>query len=211
MYDQILLSHCRADVLQVDTLVKYLVDSLQSYENGHGDALCPIQREADRSFCGDHVLTNPVTALEVREYAASTDRKISTMIDAITTIVKTSLGNGRHSQIPIHNPSTSLRFDVQHFDVTRPSDGSCDVPSTSKTTNICTPPRPLPLPSLHIPNISRGPGAWKEAVRQWEEGDPTNGLKALKDWPDEWYTGSQRLHFAAKRSQRRAIAEEYNR
>jgi hypothetical protein len=197
--------------LQVDTLVKYLVDSLQSYENGHGDALCPIQREADRSFCGDHVLTSPVTAQEVREYAASTERKISTMIDTITTIVKTGLDDGRHSRVPIREPRTSLRCDTQHFDVAQPLDNNCHVPSTSQITDICTPPRPLPLPSVRIPNLPRGPGAWKEAVRQWEEGDPDTGLKALKDWPEEWYTGNQRLHFASKRSQRRVIADEYNR
>ncbi|KAJ7933625.1 hypothetical protein B0H13DRAFT_1480033, partial [Mycena leptocephala] len=34
----------------VDTLMKYLLDSLQSYENGHGDALCPVPQEADKSF-----------------------------------------------------------------------------------------------------------------------------------------------------------------
>ncbi|KAJ7898823.1 hypothetical protein B0H14DRAFT_3554223 [Mycena olivaceomarginata] len=41
---------------QVDTLMKYLVDSLQSYETGHGDALCPVPHEADKSFMGEHLL-----------------------------------------------------------------------------------------------------------------------------------------------------------
>ncbi|KAF8226651.1 hypothetical protein L208DRAFT_1078278, partial [Tricholoma matsutake] len=34
----------------VDTLMKYLVDSLQSYEMDYGDALCPMQNESDQSF-----------------------------------------------------------------------------------------------------------------------------------------------------------------
>lgn len=49
-------------VQQVDTLIRYLLDELTRYEKNHRDALCPIPREADKSFNGDHVLTAPVTA-----------------------------------------------------------------------------------------------------------------------------------------------------
>lgn len=41
--------------------MKYLIDSLQSYETGHSDALCPIQREADEWFMGEHQGSRPVT------------------------------------------------------------------------------------------------------------------------------------------------------
>ncbi|KAJ7182077.1 hypothetical protein C8R46DRAFT_1314001 [Mycena filopes] len=38
---------------QVDTLMRYLLDSLQSYESGHGDALYPFRNEPAKSFMGD--------------------------------------------------------------------------------------------------------------------------------------------------------------
>ncbi|KAF8233405.1 hypothetical protein L208DRAFT_1048733, partial [Tricholoma matsutake] len=37
----------------VDTLMRYLIDSLQRYETDQSDALCPMQTEADQSFMGD--------------------------------------------------------------------------------------------------------------------------------------------------------------
>ncbi len=39
--------------MQVDTLMKYLFDSLQSLESDHRDALCPIQRDCEQSFMGN--------------------------------------------------------------------------------------------------------------------------------------------------------------
>ncbi|KAK2460228.1 hypothetical protein APHAL10511_007764 [Amanita phalloides] len=40
------------------------MDSLQSYELGHSDALCPIQHEADKSFMGEHQLLQPLSRAE---------------------------------------------------------------------------------------------------------------------------------------------------
>ncbi|KAK7013580.1 hypothetical protein R3P38DRAFT_3576197 [Favolaschia claudopus] len=48
---------------QVDTLMRYLLDSLQSYKTGHGDALYPFRTEPDKSFMGEHnALQPPSTA-----------------------------------------------------------------------------------------------------------------------------------------------------
>ena len=44
--------------------MKYLIDSLQSYETGHGNALHPIHTEPDKSFMSDHIAMQPVTAEE---------------------------------------------------------------------------------------------------------------------------------------------------
>ncbi|KAK6987789.1 hypothetical protein R3P38DRAFT_2366098, partial [Favolaschia claudopus] len=38
---------------QVDTLMRYLLDSLHSYEIGHGDALYPFRTEPDKSFMAE--------------------------------------------------------------------------------------------------------------------------------------------------------------
>jgi hypothetical protein len=56
---------------QVDTLVNYLVDSLQSYETDYSDALCPMQTEADKSFMGDHLLVQPVTTNKFRMFSTT--------------------------------------------------------------------------------------------------------------------------------------------
>jgi hypothetical protein len=134
-------------------------------------------------------------------------------MDTLSIMLQKARSEDRHPPVQTHHPSTqqlSLRLDMQHVDAQQPSsDANLKQSSTLTTAAIST--KPLPLPDVQIPNIRRGPEAWKEAVKQWEEGDPDTGFKALKDWPEEWYTGSQRLHFATKRSQRRVIADEYRR
>ena len=37
---------------QPDTLAKYLIDSLQSYKCGHGNALCPTQLDMSKTSMG---------------------------------------------------------------------------------------------------------------------------------------------------------------
>ena len=84
--------------------MKYLVDSLQSYESGHSDALCPVQREADKSFMGDHKLFEPVTVNEFRTISSSITHTIKETINAaITSMVM--LGR---SDPPAGRPSSRL-------------------------------------------------------------------------------------------------------
>lgn len=52
---------------QVDTLMKYLLDSLQSYENGHGDALNPLPRGTEVSFMGEHLEVGAAMGQEICE------------------------------------------------------------------------------------------------------------------------------------------------
>ncbi|KAJ7576754.1 hypothetical protein C8J56DRAFT_899386 [Mycena floridula] len=37
------------------------------------------------------------------------------------------------------------------------------------------------VPGIFIPDIASGPGAWKDAVKQWNEGDPARSICPLKD------------------------------
>lgn len=69
----------------------------------------------------------------------------------------------------------------------------------------------LPIPGIFIPNLGRKKGAWREAVKQWEEGDQVNGMLPLRDWPDAWFKGLMRTVTGTKRHQRKIIAEEYER
>jgi hypothetical protein len=68
----------------------------------------------------------------------------------------------------------------------------------------------MPIPGVVIPNLKRGPEAWRDAVHQWNDPDPSTG-KALKDWPQEWYTGMMKDVTGSKRAQRKYIALEYER
>jgi hypothetical protein len=51
--------------------MRYLVDSLQRYENDYGNALCPVQNEPDQSFMGDNTLLQPVTVNEFRMFGTT--------------------------------------------------------------------------------------------------------------------------------------------
>ena len=59
--------HCRLTGMQKrDTLVRYLLDELYYYEEGHGDALRPVPREVNQSFLGEHAENHPATKQEVQ-------------------------------------------------------------------------------------------------------------------------------------------------
>jgi hypothetical protein len=129
--------------------VKYLVDSLQTYETGHGDALRPVQTEADRSFCGDHVLTNMVTAAEVREFATSTDCKLSLLMDTFERITVATHDNGV-TRMPspnyssIHPDTVTVKASIDNFPKTS---------SASPSPANDAPAKPLPTPNLRVTNL----------------------------------------------------------
>ncbi|GBE88122.1 hypothetical protein SCP_1203520 [Sparassis crispa] len=109
-----------------------------------------------------------------------------------------------HSQIVAHERTGMTTAPVQ-------TGGT----STRTPVSAVLPHGGRPVPALRgvcipdLPRPSRG-SAWREAVKQWEEVDPTTGY-ALKDWPQEWYTGVNRVSFAQKRTDRRMVALEYER
>jgi hypothetical protein len=88
--------------IQRDTLIRYLLDELHSYEEDHSDALCPVQREAHGSLFGEHVLVQPVATQEVRLMHTSihSDMKgmqneigsVKTTINQMTTAMNTFMG-----------------------------------------------------------------------------------------------------------------------
>ncbi|KAJ6480027.1 hypothetical protein C8R47DRAFT_1186705 [Mycena vitilis] len=194
----------------VDTLMKYLLDSLQSYETGHGDALCPVPHEADRSFMGDHLLVKPVATEEFR----SVTSEIITQLTKINLNVS-SYGRCSHSESsghPIQAPPTvrisgapAVVFPVIH----RPNQPTREDSSVFNSVPISD--RVNIIPGVAIPDLKKGESAWLDAIRQWEHGDPDNGLKPLRDWAREWYTGGMRRITGSKYSQRKLIFDEYER
>ncbi|KAG0034910.1 hypothetical protein BGZ81_002317 [Podila clonocystis] len=57
-----------------------------------------------------------------------------------------------------------------------------------------------PIPT--VPRIR----TWKQAVEQWEKGDPEHGLAPMRDWPEEWRKTSRTRMLCLAR---RRIAEEF--
>jgi len=226
---------------QVDTLMKYLFDSLQNYESSHSDALCPIQDEPDQSFMGDQKALQPLTNHEFRHFSTSifdTMNSLKTTLELAMQggISLTGTGNTppiiwQHPNLspgtPVHPGSSSggAAWPVMATDSAPPSQllasailaasGSNNghtlnpfpVPSSSVSTHRMrqsksSQQRLAPLPGAVIPDIPRGPTAWKIAVKQWDD--------FLKDWEPWKYTGKMRLVNGTKRSLRETITLEYD-
>jgi hypothetical protein len=197
--------------------MKYLIDSLQSYESGHGNALYPICTEPEKSFMGDHITKQAVTAEEFREMKCSVDRKLDDLVGALHSglsmgvIPCPAIQPGGINHGPIRNaPGRDIRRIASTPYLSAPPK-----PIEDDSTNNCDAPlryssRPIPIACVHIPDVGHGRGGWRKAVEQWEQGSPDmpRGL-ALKDWPKEWYTKGMASAMGVKRSQRKLIADEY--
>src|SRR5882724_3978715 len=80
-----------------DTLIRYLLDEPYYYEEGHGDALRPIPKCADKSFLGEHAENRPVTKNEVQtiihaQVEAATHKLIETFHSAGAGQARTATG-----------------------------------------------------------------------------------------------------------------------
>lgn len=214
--------------IQCDTLIKYLVDSLQSFESGHGDALHPIPIDPINFFMGDHTAMAPATTEEVRQLSASISRNIQTLTTKVESVLSKTTNRQDISQPMIGEVQTAggtntagLGYDSEHpgSNLEHPGSNS-EHPGLNQLTNSTSQHSRLethrrsssapPIADVSIPSLSRTPGAWRRALKQWTEVDPHTGF-ALKDWPAKWYKGLMKDKTASLRSQRQVIFEEYER
>ncbi|KAF8969669.1 hypothetical protein BDZ97DRAFT_1902438 [Flammula alnicola] len=179
-----------------DTLIKYLVDSLQSFENSHGDALHPIPIEPGDFFLGDHIRKTPSIwhsggPSTANDFEFGVDPSLDPELAMPVTVgINTT-------------PANAISHQVDPFQ-SGPPTSSCSSRSRSVS------PSTLPLPGVSIPSLGRAAGAWRRALKQWTEVDPETGL-ALKDWPAKWYSGLMRDKTGSLRSQRELLFTEYQR
>ncbi|KAG1759372.1 hypothetical protein EDD22DRAFT_849297 [Suillus occidentalis] len=208
-----------------DTLIRYLLDELHSYESDHSDALCPTQREADGSLLGEHTLTKPdcITA-NVAGLRSDVCRLATALTCGKSTMVLAgSTGNFTVPQLSAVQPHPSLTTSI-HAEAlpSLPSIPSSTSPiqTLGQLTNSGADGiRPLPEQGLVIPAVpaKRADGSfppraesWKQIVQHWLEGDPTRGLHhPLRDWPADWIRGKNKALFASKYKQRAVIALEF--
>ena len=218
-------------------MIRYLLDELTTYEKSHDNALCPIPDEVDQSFNGDHVLTQPPKASELRECVDHMNRQYEELKEQNLQLSKqlmaaiSLLTSGIHisgpspSSIPQTSASTSTSQTLltptpppPHAPIQVPTSTPQIPPSQPLTWSAFYSPNNSnghgtlgpSIPEAKIPNLPRGSSGWKEAINQWEKADPDTGF-SLKDWPKSWYTGEMKRFNASKRTVRRRIAEEYDR
>lgn len=217
--------------------MKYLVDSLQSFETGHSDALYPGEVEKHKTFLTEGKLHKPVTRAELR-------------VDLQSAFVTTKKENQPFPALVDQPYGFSPKTPSITWQMKAPADLQRGIPAVSMPTALQMAPVTIPVmpfqntqqggpreggavdmsranaehcslhheqPSLethataYIPNLARGFHSWREAVRQWEEGIPTQGILPLRDWDKSLFTKRMREKTGAKRHIRQIIAYEYNR
>ena len=218
---------------KVDTMIKYLVDSLQSYETGHGNALCPIAMEADKMFMGEHINQAPPSTEEIRQWKMSMDRTLGNVVSEIVGQVTAAFAETRLSASPSPEPnlesplSSSVRapmpqerspmqhcgHSVRHssnpYSADAPNCQTSSISSNSDVDSLAADAQSpsdspkFPIPGVVIPDVKN----WHDVVQQWEIGDTST--MALKDWPKEWYQGGMKRFTGSLYSQRKTITKEY--
>ncbi|KAI4526175.1 hypothetical protein K525DRAFT_189781 [Schizophyllum commune Loenen D] len=208
----------------VETLMKYLLDSLQHIESSYSDALNPDKLAMDESFLAERDLMKLPTVGDFRALSRNFHEKLEAVASSISThpLVLASpyapIPTGR-SLHPAYYPSTSLAPSQTpyisappHISPTCSSGSPTPSPTSYEFPHPLTPPversAAVASPGIRISNIARGPDAWRKYITQWEEPDPDTKLPPLKDWQPEWYKTAT---LGSKRNQRRIIAQEYTR
>ncbi|KAJ7814985.1 hypothetical protein B0H14DRAFT_2603803 [Mycena olivaceomarginata] len=194
---------------QRDTLIKYLLDELNTYEDDYsGMLLTSSQPDTDRTFLGEGAF----------------DRLLSIVASTITGSASQpspSIGSDR-ANIP--GPQSSLTIQCPRglpaFHLTRPlipiSLSTPAIIAASNSVSVST--RRLPDKGLIVPDVpvtlpsgmrSHKRDSWHIILEHREKGDPTHGLTTpLRDWPKEWLTGMNKP-LVMKHTQRKIIATEF--
>ncbi|KAJ7711154.1 hypothetical protein B0H14DRAFT_2645883 [Mycena olivaceomarginata] len=218
---------------QRDTLIKYLLDELNTYEDDYSGMLLPVQLNTDRSFLGEGSSTAPATAENITMLHQSLSADICTLQVPSTRIQSHSSGPSGASANLFHQPIPSFQSQIAPaLALTRPlipislpppapAGPLLPLPltNTSNSQSVALARgRPLPAMGLIVPDVpvtlpsgkkSRRQDSWSIIVKHWEEGDPAHGLTTpLRDSPQDWLRGANKP-LAMKHHQRKIIALEY--
>ncbi|KAM6495111.1 hypothetical protein JOM56_009734 [Amanita muscaria] len=204
-----------------DTLTRYLVDSMQSFESNHGDALHPAQRgrPEGRGPLNDGAMKPSELLLSSSaKFHAEMSANMKDIKDVLTLITTRPHTGHTHAcpSLPISEPRPFAIFPQAVAPLASESDPFFSQPQSTlpnnNMTHRSTPPSgavlpPSAPPALRIDDLKRGKDAWLQAVHQWEVA-AADGIPPLRSWEVEWYTGGMEPLFGAKRGQRKIIAEE---
>ncbi|KAF8167130.1 hypothetical protein B0H34DRAFT_739725 [Crassisporium funariophilum] len=197
-----------------DTLIRYLLDELYTYEEDHSNALKPF----DQHSCAGEAHTPPNTA-GLQDFVQEVRlgfQEIKTSL-AVPSIASPNqlLGPGvprqwvhqhqdtQHNMGPTTTSTNHLQGTVYHQTNQPPPlfvedhQSAASRPVGDTTFN-----------EVHIiPASFRGKcsTAWEQVATDWEEADPTRSLYvAMKDWEPQWYKSQSQ-----KYGQRKTIALEF--
>ncbi|KAG2081810.1 uncharacterized protein F5147DRAFT_735404 [Suillus discolor] len=215
-----------ADGEQRNTLIRYLLDELHTYETDYSDALAPFSREAESSLAGEQALMRPASTEELRMVHASVTADVNRLrvdVSAVNDSLRslTSMVQATSSCLKAagHLPPTQLEEDPRFTLLRVSASGSAESPQISTPRHVHPPPtHSRPLNGLVIPRLPlvRSNGlktpkaeSWRDIITHWLVGDPDRGLKTpLKDWPQEWYQGPNRK-LAMQYQNRAVVAREF--
>ncbi|KAJ7200063.1 hypothetical protein C8J57DRAFT_1103950, partial [Mycena rebaudengoi] len=79
-------------LLKRDTLVKYLLDKLYTYEDDYSGMLLPVQPESNVSFLGEAAAIGPATTSQLSQFHQSISTDLRTMSGAMTAFVNLACG-----------------------------------------------------------------------------------------------------------------------
>ncbi|KAJ3856399.1 hypothetical protein EV368DRAFT_32460 [Lentinula lateritia] len=203
-----------------DTLIRYLLDELNTYEEDHSDALAPVDRRASESHAGEAAEMSPVSAAECRSLFQTQSLFIENTIKkegyrlpvspAYQSINSTNIPPKflHSSYLPIHNtqiPSSLIYSSTSFVPVVGDHQTTYTQAASSSTTQSSFLPDLTHVPT--IPNIRPGPDGWKQVVRDWEHADPSrNHHYALRNWKPEW---AKEMKLASIYNKRKLIATEF--
>lgn len=193
--------------------MRYLLDTLASYENDHSFALFPNAEKPSQSFMGEANLVAPVTRMEYREGQDVSQRNTARILEMLSAIALT-LSSPSHllqsaSTSAIQMLGSGLSSVGQYTTLGTSSVISHGSPSASDKA----PSPPLIPPHQRIPTIPRGMESaetWRFRLDQWYK--PALGCQiSLKDWPKAWYSGVAGQVNAMTYRNIQVLAEEYER
>ncbi|KAG2104313.1 uncharacterized protein F5147DRAFT_638301 [Suillus discolor] len=142
-----------ADGEQRNTLIRYLLDELHTYETDYSDALAPFSREAESSLAGKQALMRPASTEELRMVHASVTADVNRLrvdVSAVNDSLRslTSMVQATSSCLKAagHLPPTQLEEDPRFTLLRVSASGSAESPQISTPRHVHPPPthsRPL--------------------------------------------------------------------
>ncbi|KAF8801213.1 hypothetical protein BYT27DRAFT_7226962 [Phlegmacium glaucopus] len=188
-----------------DTLIRYLLDELYTYEQDHSNALCPSHGSESAGGL-PHVDENSHRMFSAQaEVALRLENQLSELRQEYTHLAS-KIDKPRSENVFASSLSTAKLVVCNVGNVGN---------DNSSHSNNCPPLNQPPKPSHVIPEIGRklGATAWRQVIKDWEETDPSRCHDvALKDWDPEWHRSNGE---SVKYGQRQMIAiefiERYNR
>lgn len=149
-----------ADGEQRNTLIRYLLDELHTYETDYSDALAPFSREAESSLAGEQALMRPASTEELRMVHASMTADvnhlrvdISAVNDSLRSLTSMVQATSSCLKAAGHLPPTQLEEDPR-FTLLRVSASSAESPQISTPRHV----RPPPTHSRPLSSVRRSHG-----------------------------------------------------